>query len=158
MSNVEWRTRKFKIIIASAATLILAVLVVLLVRGGKRAEAENDVSLSSEASERNALNLPFESLKMEYTNGNELSFSAEIGKEEMKKFFAEKGVDVPVVFSVLPGKLKLLCRAKVNLISADGYALVELLEMRINRISIPQKLLSDIGEIKLDFRSSLVYN
>ncbi len=158
MSNVEWKTRKFEIIIASAATLLVIILIVLLLRGGKRAEAQSNVPSADKVSEQNVLKLPFESLKIEYTKGNELSFSAEIEKEEMKKFFKEKGIDVPIVFSVLPKKLALSCRAKVNLISADGYAMIELLEMRINRIFIPEKLLSDIGELKLDFKRSLVYN
>ena len=147
MSNVERKNRIFKIILISAAAGVLLLLAVFLPR------RPLEVTRAEEGA-----NLPFENIKIEYKNGEKLSFSLKLGKGEMKSFLKEKGVDVPAVFSFLPDELEMSGEAEINLVSEDGYVSVLLLEANINGFDIPQKLLSDIGQIKLDFKRSLVYN
>ena len=113
---------------------------------------------SEKTNEEPAVNLPFESVKIEYASGKDTAFAVKIRKDVMKNFLEERGVDVPVVFSFLPEELEVGGEMKIKVFSVDGYVSVVLLEMNINGFEVPQKLLSDIGELKLDFKRSLVYN
>ncbi len=154
MSNAERKKGKFKIIIILAVAVALVLLTVSFAQVFGREKPypreEKDKGI--------AANLPFESIKIEYTKGNEISFSMKLQKEEMKSFLKEKRVDIPFIFALLPEKLEASGDAKIHIFSADGYVSLQLLKMSINGFDIPQKLLSDIGELKLDFKRSLVYN
>ena len=157
MSKVEWKRAKFKIIFFGAVAVLTILLVVFLCLAGK------GMSASAEPGEEKSLqndegDIPFENLKIEYKNGNEMSFSAKLKKEKMEKLLSDRGVDAPFVFSLLPGEIEVECDAKINFFSADGYVSLNLLRMQVNGFGIPKKLLSDIGELKLDFKRSLVYN
>ncbi|MBR3848467.1 MAG: hypothetical protein IKM21_04160 [Oscillospiraceae bacterium] len=147
MSNVERKPRKFKIVIVPVIVSLLVLVAVLIMRGPE-----------AEINEELAVDFPFESLKIEYEKGRDTSFAVKIRKEEMKRFLEEKGANFPVVFSVLPEKLDVSGNAKITRFTADGCFSVLVLKMEINGFEIPQKLLSDIGELKLDFKRSLVYN
>ena len=147
MSNVERKNVKFTIILILAVAATIAFIAFFLMRPS----AENN-------GEETAAEIPFESVKIEYTKGKDTAFEVKIRSDVMKKFLEERGVDVPVVFSFLPGGLEVKGEGKINLFTVDGYASVLLVKMNINGVDVPQKLLSDIGEIKLDFKRSLVYN
>lgn len=154
MSNVGRKTGKFKIITISAVAVAAVLLAVFFLQA---AGYEKTYPTEKNGDSANG-NLPFENIKIEYTQGDRMSFSAKLQREAMKSFLQEKGVDIPFVFAFLPEKLEVLGDAKINLFSADGYISLNLLEMNVNGFRISQKLLSDIGEIKLDFKRALVYN
>ncbi len=147
MSNVERKNVKFKIILILAIAATIAFIAVFFMRSSAESNREET-----------AAEIPFESVKIEYTKGKDTAFAVKIRNDVMKNFLEERGVDVPVVFSFLPEELEVSGDAKINLFTADGYVSVLLMKMNINGFEVPQKLLSDIGEIKLDFKRSLVYN
>ena len=147
MSNVERKNVKFKIILILAIAATIAFITVFFMRPSAEGNREET-----------AAEIPFESVKIEYTKGKDTAFEVKIRNDVMKNFLEERGVDVPVVFSFLPEELEVEGEGKINLFTADGYVSVLLLKMNINGFEVPQKLLLDIGEIKLDFKRSLVYN
>ena len=147
MSNVERKNVKFKIILILAIAATIAFIAVFFMRPSAESNREET-----------AAEIPFESVKIEYTKGKDTAFVVKIRNDVMKNFLEERGVDVPVVFSFLPEELEVSGEGKINLFTADGYVSVLLMKMNINGFEVPQKLLSDIGEIKLDFKRSLVYN
>ena len=152
MSNVESRKKiGFFICIAAAIAVASALLFCLLSPPVKKAE-----SIKKEESKLS--NLPFERLSLEYGKGEDVSFSATVKKEDLAELIPERGLVAEALFKFLPDKVELLCDAKLRFDEESGSVFASLSNVHLNGISIPSKLLSEMGEIELDFKRSLVYN
>ena len=97
-------------------------------------------------------------MKIEYKSDDKITFSAEVSRDEIFGKLKEKGVEIPPLFLVLPDRLELFCDAEIKVSEEDKKPSVSILALKLNGLEVPQKLLSEIGEINLDFKRSLVYN
>ncbi len=145
MSNGE-RNGKFKII-AVVVGILLAAGAILFFSLGRGEELHHEF-----------LSIPFESFDISYTKDGGVSFSAVAKKEDIEELFKEKGAIASAILRILPQEVKLSGNA--GLTDSEGFGNVSLrfLEMSVNGLKLPNKLLEEIGEISLDFKRSLVYN
>lgn len=149
MSNAESKKNILRFVLVALA-VIFAVAVIVLPRFLQK---ESEVNADNEAKI-----LPFSDFYINYSNGDEISFSATLMKEEFEDVLEKKNIVLPKITRFLPEKVSLSCKAKVKDVSFGEGVCVSIISAKVNEIEIPKKLLSDIGEINLDFKRSLVYN
>ncbi len=149
MSNAESKKNILRYVYAA----LVVVLVVAVVAMPHFSQKDEDVK-----TEKETKILPFSDFYINYSNGDEISFSVTLTKEEFEDILKEKHISLPQITRFIPPKVTVSCTAKMKG-SPDGEGIrVMLLSAEVNEIEIPKKLLSDIGEINLDFKRSLVYN
>lgn len=139
MSNGEWKKNK---IICIAVTLVCVFIVTFIFLRMKNSEAT----------------LPLPSTKIEYKNGDKITFEASVSRDELFEKLTEKGFKIPPLFLLLPDRLEVFCDAEINIPDEGIKPSVSILTLSLNGFEVPEKLLSEIGEINLDFKRSLVYN
>lgn len=147
MSDSERRKNIFKYVFAVLAVVILLVFAFGREDGDEQTEIINEEML-----------FPFSDFSINYSNGSEISFSGTLTKEEFRELLNEKGISLPKMAYLLPEKVDISCTAHVNITEDSKVLKLRILSAKVNGFEIPQKVLSDIGEINLDFKRSLVYN
>ena len=99
-----------------------------------------------------------ENVTVEYADGEKVTLSVSVDKEEFFEKLSEKGVKIPPLFLLLPNRLEVLCDAEIRIADEDKKPSISIIALSFNGVEVPPKLLSEIGEINLDFKRSLVYN
>ncbi len=163
MSNAEGEKNLQKKVFFAIGLFFVIILAVVFVAttAQKReilVENEEKEDEKSEISECEPFSLPLSALEIKYSGGDELSFSAKISKKELIEYAEERGLGISSVAPLLPEDISISCTCEARVNREGKYAVLKILEATVNGFSIPEKLLSDIGEINLDFERSLVYN
>ncbi len=142
MSKGEWKNNKIKIIsIAVAFACVFAVAMLFLKTG-----------------ESNEPSAPPPNMKIEYKNGDKITLEASVSRDELFEKLTKKGFKIPPLFLILPDRLEVFCDAEINVSDESAKPSISILTLSFNGLEVPPKLLSEIGEINLDFKRSLVYN